>query len=273
MMKDVVQHGTAYGSVWAAGFHLPAAAKTGTTNDYNDVWFIGYTADLVAGVWMGMDRPVKIMHDAQGGRLAGPAWTAFMTEVYRRKPPPPDWPRPEGLSRARHRPHDRHAAQPVLSNELWCTPSGTSPGPSPWSRARSIRRQTRVSATRCTWRCPSVVALRPQSPRRRGRRLRRPEAAIRRWLRQTRLPHIRARRVRRQVREPILRRLVRLRQPWACACRPTVRVPPGGHDAACARGSHAIATRIRRGPTGTCRLKRSSPPSARGGCDRRSPIM
>ncbi len=97
MMKDVVQHGTAYGSVWAAGFHLPAAAKTGTTNDYNDVWFIGYTADLVAGVWMGMDRPVKIMHDAQGGRLAGPAWTAFMTEVYRRKPAPPDWPRPEGL--------------------------------------------------------------------------------------------------------------------------------------------------------------------------------
>lgn len=97
MMKDVIQHGTAYGAVWDAGFHLPAAAKTGTTNDYNDVWFIGYTADLVAGVWMGMDRPVKIMHDAQGGRLAGPAWTAFMTEVYRRKPAPPDWPRPDGL--------------------------------------------------------------------------------------------------------------------------------------------------------------------------------
>jgi penicillin-binding protein 1A len=97
MMKDVIQHGTAYASVWAAGFHLPAAAKTGTTNDYNDVWFIGYTADLVAGIWMGMDRPVKIMHDAQGGRLAGPAWTSFMTEVYRRKPTPPDWPRPDGL--------------------------------------------------------------------------------------------------------------------------------------------------------------------------------
>jgi penicillin-binding protein 1A len=97
MMKDVVQHGTAYASVWNAGFHLPAAAKTGTTNDGNDVWFVGYTADLVAGVWMGMDRPIKIMHDAQGGRLAAPAWTAFMTEVYRRKPAPPDWPRPPGL--------------------------------------------------------------------------------------------------------------------------------------------------------------------------------
>ncbi len=97
MMKDVVQHGSAYGSVWSAGFHLPSAGKTGTTNDGNDVWYIGYTADLVAGVWMGMDRPVKIMHDAQGGRLAAPAWTAFMTEVYRRKPAPPDWPRPDGL--------------------------------------------------------------------------------------------------------------------------------------------------------------------------------
>jgi len=97
MMKDVVQHGTAYASVWAAGFHVQWAGKTGTTNDYNDVWFIGYTADLVAGIWMGMDRPVKIMHDAQGGRLAGPAWTSFMTEVYRRKPTPPDWPRPDGL--------------------------------------------------------------------------------------------------------------------------------------------------------------------------------
>jgi len=97
MMKDVILHGTAYNSVYAAGFHLPAAGKTGTTNDGNDVWFIGYTADLVAGVWMGMDRPTKIKGNAQGGILAAPAWTAFMTEVYRRKPTPPDWPRPDGL--------------------------------------------------------------------------------------------------------------------------------------------------------------------------------
>jgi penicillin-binding protein 1A len=97
MMKDVIQHGTAYGSVYAAGFHVPAGGKTGTTNDGNDVWFIGYTADLVAGVWIGMDRPTKIKANAQGGILAAPAWTAFMTEVYRRKPTPPDWPRPDGL--------------------------------------------------------------------------------------------------------------------------------------------------------------------------------
>ena len=93
MMKDVLRRGTA-ASIWASGFHLPAGGKTGTTNDGTNVWFIGYTADLLAGVWMGFDRPKKIMNDAQGGRLAAPAWSAFMTEVYRRKPAPPDWPRP-----------------------------------------------------------------------------------------------------------------------------------------------------------------------------------
>jgi penicillin-binding protein 1A len=98
MMKDVVQRGTAYNSVWDAGFHLPAGGKTGTTNDGTNVWFIGYTADLVAGVWMGFDRPQTIKGNAQGGILAAPAWTAFMTEVYRRKPAPPDWPMPYDIT-------------------------------------------------------------------------------------------------------------------------------------------------------------------------------
>ncbi len=96
MMKDVVQRGTAAGSV-GSQFNYPAGGKTGTTNDGADVWFIGYTSDLVAGVWMGMDRPQKIKGNAQGGVLAAPAWTAFMREVYRRKPAPPDWPRPDGI--------------------------------------------------------------------------------------------------------------------------------------------------------------------------------
>src|SRR6185312_16765820 len=97
VMKDVVQRGTAAGSVGSV-FHLPAGGKTGTTNDGTDVWFIGYTADLVAGVWMGFDRPQKIKANAQGGELAAPAYTSFMTEVYRRRSAPPDWPRPEGIT-------------------------------------------------------------------------------------------------------------------------------------------------------------------------------
>jgi penicillin-binding protein 1A len=96
MMKDVVIRGTG-ARIWSSGFRVPAGGKTGTTNDGADVWFIGYTADLVAGVWMGFDRPKKIKGNAQGGELAAPAWAAFMTEVYRRKPQPPDWPRPDGV--------------------------------------------------------------------------------------------------------------------------------------------------------------------------------
>ena len=97
MMKDVVQRGTAAGSV-GSRFFVPSGGKTGTTNDGADVWYIGYTADLVAGVWMGFDRPQKIKANAQGGELAGPAYASFMTEVYRRKPSPPDWPQPEGIT-------------------------------------------------------------------------------------------------------------------------------------------------------------------------------
>ena len=97
MMKDVVIRGTAAGSV-GSRFRVPSGGKTGTTNDGADVWFIGYTADLVAGVWMGFDKPAKIKSNAQGGELAGPAYASFMNEVYRRKPQPPDWPRPEGIT-------------------------------------------------------------------------------------------------------------------------------------------------------------------------------
>src|SRR5467141_1268825 len=53
MMKDVIRRGTAFTAVWKAGFTLPAAGKTGTTDDYTDAWFIGYTPELVAGIWVG----------------------------------------------------------------------------------------------------------------------------------------------------------------------------------------------------------------------------
>ncbi|MDX2183939.1 MAG: PBP1A family penicillin-binding protein [Gemmatimonadaceae bacterium] len=97
MLRDVVDRGTAAAAVRGGGFTLPAGGKTGTTNDGADVWFIGFTSDLVAGVWMGFDRPTKIKSNAQGGQLAAPAWTAFMKEAYQQRPAPPDWPRPAGL--------------------------------------------------------------------------------------------------------------------------------------------------------------------------------
>ncbi|MBA3258539.1 MAG: hypothetical protein H0T68_03605, partial [Gemmatimonadales bacterium] len=63
-----------------------------------DVWFIGFTPDLVTGVWIGFDQPKKIKNNAQGGVLAAPAWTAMMREIYERRAPPAAWPRPAGLS-------------------------------------------------------------------------------------------------------------------------------------------------------------------------------
>ena len=62
----------------AAGFKLPAAGKTGTTDDYADAWFVGYTPHLVTGVWFGLDRPAPIMRGGFAGVVAVPAWGRFM---------------------------------------------------------------------------------------------------------------------------------------------------------------------------------------------------
>lgn len=97
VLRDVVRRGTAAGAVAGQGFHLPAGGKTGTTNDYKDVWYMGFTPDLVTGIWMGLDNPARIMGNAQGGRLVAPAWTALMKEVYERRAAPGGWSQPEGL--------------------------------------------------------------------------------------------------------------------------------------------------------------------------------
>jgi penicillin-binding protein 1A len=97
VLRDVVRHGTAVGSV-GARINFPAGGKTGTTNDGNDVWFIGFTPDMVTGMWIGFDQPKKIKANAQGGVLAAPAWTAMMNEVYERRTIPAAWARPAGLA-------------------------------------------------------------------------------------------------------------------------------------------------------------------------------
>ena len=97
-LRDVVRHGTAFSAVAARGFTVPAGGKTGTTNDGFDVWFIGFTPDLVTGMWIGFDQPKKIKANAQGGILVAPAWTDMMKEVYERRAAPTAWPRPETLA-------------------------------------------------------------------------------------------------------------------------------------------------------------------------------
>jgi penicillin-binding protein 1A len=77
MLAEVVSRGTG-SAARAAGFRLPAAGKTGTTDDYMDAWFVGYTPHLVAGVWFGFDRPASIMRRGFAGTVAVPAWGEFM---------------------------------------------------------------------------------------------------------------------------------------------------------------------------------------------------
>jgi 1A family penicillin-binding protein len=77
MLADVINAGTAY-RARQAGFTLPAAGKTGTTNDYVDAWFVGYTPHLVTGVWVGFDQPATIMPNGYAGDIAVPLWANFM---------------------------------------------------------------------------------------------------------------------------------------------------------------------------------------------------
>ncbi len=77
MLADVVNHGTGY-RARQAGFTLPAAGKTGTTNDYLDAWFVGYTPRIVTGVWIGFDQPQTIISNGYAGELAVPLWANYM---------------------------------------------------------------------------------------------------------------------------------------------------------------------------------------------------
>jgi penicillin-binding protein 1A len=82
MLADVVNAGTGY-RARRAGFTLPAAGKTGTTNDYVDAWFVGYTPRRVTGVWIGFDQPKTIIANGYGGEVAVPIWAAFMKTATR----------------------------------------------------------------------------------------------------------------------------------------------------------------------------------------------
>jgi 1A family penicillin-binding protein len=77
MLADVINSGTAY-RARQSGFMLPAAGKTGTTNDYNDAWFVGFTPKLVTGVWIGFDQPKTIIRNGYAGEIAVPLWGGFM---------------------------------------------------------------------------------------------------------------------------------------------------------------------------------------------------
>ena len=97
MMRDATERGTGGAARRAVPASIPVAGKTGTTNDNVDVWFMGMTPDLVAGVWLGFDRPATITPGAAGGSLAAPIWGAMMAKYYAGRRAPAPWTPPLGL--------------------------------------------------------------------------------------------------------------------------------------------------------------------------------
>jgi len=78
MLQDVITQGTGKA---AGGLKVPTGGKTGTTDNYRDAWFIGYTRDFVTGVWVGHDKKISLGKGASGGHVAAPIWLDFMKQV------------------------------------------------------------------------------------------------------------------------------------------------------------------------------------------------
>jgi membrane carboxypeptidase/penicillin-binding protein len=85
-MREAVERGTGAWVRRLVDARVPVAGKTGTTNDNTDVWFVGMTPDLVAGVWMGFDRPTPITSAAAGGSLAAPVFGRMLQRWYAAHP-------------------------------------------------------------------------------------------------------------------------------------------------------------------------------------------
>ncbi|HKM58743.1 MAG TPA: PBP1A family penicillin-binding protein [Chthoniobacterales bacterium] len=95
-LRGVVERGTA-ASAQSLGLTRYAAGKTGTTDDYKDAWFVGFTNSLTCGVWAGFDQPQSIEENAYGATLALPIWVKVMEKASRKKYPDGPFPPPEPL--------------------------------------------------------------------------------------------------------------------------------------------------------------------------------
>jgi len=86
ILSEVMVRGTAASSK-SLGWTKPAAGKTGTTDGYHDAWFVGYTSSLTCGVWVGLDKPAKIIPKGYGAALALPVWVDVMKKASPEKYP------------------------------------------------------------------------------------------------------------------------------------------------------------------------------------------
>jgi penicillin-binding protein 1A len=109
VMQKVMERGTA-ATARSLGFNKPAAGKTGTTNDYHDAWFIGYTKSITCGVWVGLDQPQPIIQHGYGSALALPIWVDVMNEASSQRYPADPLP-------------TYHPSRPVRENGIQAAPN------------------------------------------------------------------------------------------------------------------------------------------------------
>jgi len=133
LMEGVVQHGTGWK---ARALRRPVAAKTGTTDQFLDAWFVGYTPELIAGVWVGFDEEKSLGDNETGSRAASPVWVAFMSKILKEKPPK-EFAIPEGTEFMKV---DPKTGQPSLEKEalLECFKEGTGPVQKVSSRSKPV---------------------------------------------------------------------------------------------------------------------------------------
>ncbi|MFZ4763179.1 MAG: penicillin-binding protein 1A [Alphaproteobacteria bacterium] len=124
ILEGVVQRGTA---TILKKLNRPLAGKTGTTNDSKDVWFVGFTPDLVVGVFVGYDEPKTLGAKETGGKVAAPIFGDFIAEALKNTPPTP-FRTPAGLRLVRVNPHNGQLAAANDKNAIW---EGFIPGTEP----------------------------------------------------------------------------------------------------------------------------------------------
>ncbi len=126
MLKDVLIYGTGK-SIHTFSEDRPAAGKTGTTDDYRDAWFIGYTPQVITGVWVGYDKPRPGGKGFTGGAVCAPIWARFMRSALADKPVI-DFPRPDTVVSALIDPTTGYLANqdcPIKQDEFYI--GGTQP--------------------------------------------------------------------------------------------------------------------------------------------------
>lgn len=101
MLRTVIDHGTGQSARWKYSFMRPAGGKTGTTNDFSDAWFIGFTPQIATGIWVGMDDyGISLGNKRDGASTVMPMWGPYMKKVHEvMELPEVDFPMPSGVNR------------------------------------------------------------------------------------------------------------------------------------------------------------------------------